>query len=104
MEWRKSIAQPVTETKQDNIEEEKAKSTGSDSRHSSLNQVGNSTGDESKKSSNGGNSTGDERALLVVHPAVTMTSAFDPKFEHLMTYYFIAIGDQYDIRQEFIQS
>ena len=37
-ERRKSIAQPVTETKQDNIEEEEAKSTGSDSSHLSVNQ------------------------------------------------------------------
>ena len=38
-ERRRSIVQAVTETKQ-NIEEEKEKSTGSDSNHSSVNQVG----------------------------------------------------------------
>ena len=39
-ERRKSIAQPVTETKQDNIEEEEEKSTESDSSHLSVSQVG----------------------------------------------------------------
>ena len=58
----------------------------------------------SEESSNDGNSTGGESALLVIHSAVTMTSTFDPKFEHLMTYYFMAISDQHDIRQAFIQS
>ena len=51
----------------------------------------------SEESSNDSNSTGDESALLVTHSAVTMTSVFDPKFEHLLTYYFMAIGDQHDI-------
>ena len=33
-----------------------------------------------------------------------MASVFDPKLEHLLTYYFMAIGDQHDIRQAFIQN
>ena len=33
-----------------------------------------------------------------------MTYVFDPKLEHLMTYYFMALGDQHDIWQVFIQN
>ena len=58
---------------------------------------------EDEKSSSDDNSTEDESALLVNHPAVTMMSVFDPKFEHLLTYYFMAISNQHDIRQAFIQ-
>ena len=54
----------------------------------------NSTGD--------GNSTGDESALLETQ--VTIAPVFDPKFEHLLTNYFMAIGYQHDIRQAFIQN
>ena len=35
---------------------------------------------------------------------LTAPAVFDPKLEHLMTYYFLALGDQYDIRQAFIQN
>ena len=49
----------------------------------------------SEETSNDDNSTRDESALLVT--PVTMTSVFDPKFEHLLTYYFMAIGDQHYI-------
>ena len=57
---------------------------------------------EDEKSSSNDNSTKDDGALLVTQ--VTMTSVSDPKFEHLLTYYFMAIGDQHDIRQAFIQN
>ena len=33
-----------------------------------------------------------------------MTSAFDPNLEHLLTNYFMATGDQHNIRHAFIQS
>ena len=33
-----------------------------------------------------------------------MTPVFNPKLEHLLTYYFMAIGDQHDIQQAFIQN
>ena len=33
-----------------------------------------------------------------------MASVFDPKLEHLLTNYFMAIGDQHDIQQAFIQN
>ena len=49
----------------------------------------------SEESSTNGNSTGDESALRVTQ--VKMTSSFDPKLEHLLTNYSMAIGDQHDI-------
>ena len=36
--------------------------------------------------------------------SIAMTSAFDPKLEHLMINYFMALGDQHNIRQAFIQN
>ena len=55
----------------------------------------------SEESSTDSNSTGDESALHGTQ--VKMTSSFDPKLEHMLTNYFMAIGDQHDIRQAFIQ-
>ena len=53
----------------------------------------------SEESSSDNNSTDGLRVTQV-----TMASVFDPKFEHLLTNYFMAIGDQHDIRQGFIQN
>ena len=58
----------------------------------------------SEESSNDGNSTGDENASVTMASNLPTNAVFDPKFEHLLTYYFMAIGDQHDIRQAFIQS
>ena len=33
-----------------------------------------------------------------------MMSSFDPKLEHLLTNFFMALGDQHDIRQALIQN
>ena len=58
-------------------------------------------GKSSEESSSDSNSI-DESALQVTQ--VKMTSSFDPKLEHLLTNYFMAIGDQHDIQQAFIQN
>ena len=55
----------------------------------------------SDSNSNNGNSTENGNASIT---AITMTSVFDPKLEHLMTHYFMALGDQHDIRQALIQN
>ena len=47
------------------------------------------------KSSSDDNSTGSESALLVT--PVKIAPSFDMKLEHLLTNYFMAIGDQHDI-------
>ena len=56
---------------------------------------------DEKSSDDNENSTGSESALFV--PQVKM-APFDVKLEHLLTNYFMAIGDQHDIRQAFIQN
>ena len=56
--------------------------------------TGNSTGD--KNASNDGNSTGNASVRMAAN--LTVPAVFDPKLEHLMTYYFLALGDQHDVR------
>ena len=80
-ERRKSIAQPVTETKQ-------AKS--------------------SEESSNDGNSTGDESALLVTHPvtmAANLTAGadqrLDTQLDHILEEFLLTKGGNHEIRQMF---
>ena len=102
-ERRKSIAQPVTETKQD-IEEEEKKSTQSDSRHLSVNQVSNSTGNKNKESSNDGNSTGGESALLVTMATnliVGEDQRLDTQLDHVLQEFLLAKGSNHEIRQMF---
>ena len=99
-ERRKSIAQPVRETKQDNIEEEEAKSTGSDSSHSSVNQVGNSTGDKSVEKEGSQNEEPDGEEIPVTQ--ANMSTLFDTKLKHVLNNYLIATGADHDIRKAFI--
>ena len=55
----------------------------------------------SDESSNDGNSTGDENVSVTMASNLPTNAVFDPKFEHLLTYYFMAHGDQHDIQQAF---
>ena len=58
----------------------------------------------SEESSNDSSSTGDENASVKMASNLPTNVVFDSKFEHLLTYYFMANCDQHDIRQAFIQS
>ena len=77
------IAQVITETKQNktNIKEEEEQSTGSDSTNLSVTQVG-----------------------TTINLPSMADSRLDTKLEHLPTTYFLAIGNNHEIRKMFSEN
>ena len=100
-ERRKSIPQVVTlpKKKQAPTEESSDDSNSTVDENASVTKKQASSSEENAL--NTGNSTRDASVTMANLPA---TAVFDPKFEHLLTTYVRAIGDQHDIRQAFIQS
>ena len=78
LERGKPIAQAVTETKQDNIEEEEEKSTESDSSHSSVIQVG-----------------------TTINLSSMADSRLDKQLNHVLTEYYLAVSVNHEVRQMF---
>ena len=88
------------EVKQDNIEEEEAKSTGNDSSHSSVNQINNSTGEESEEKKGLQNKEPDGEEIPATQ--ANMSTPFDTKLKHVLNNYLSATGADHDIRKAFI--